>query len=124
MIVKQKRSEPIKTILVITVGMLIVHTITKWQWAIYTSIFIGLSGIISTYLAKKIDLIWLKLAWVLSQIVPNILLSIIFYLFLTPLALVSKIFGNEYKVTIKNQEKSMFEHHKKEFDKVSFKKPW
>ncbi len=53
MIVKKKESEPIKTILVITVGMLIVYMTTKWNWAIYTSVFIGLSGIISTYLAKK-----------------------------------------------------------------------
>ena len=124
MIVKKQKSEPIKTILVITVGMLIVYVTTKWQWAIYTSVFIGLLGIISTSLAKKIDFIWLKLTWVLSQIVPNILLSIIFYLFLTPLALISKLFGNKNKVTIKNIEKSMFEENNKKFNKDSFEKPW
>ena len=107
MAAKNLKSDPIKTVLVITVGMLIVYLITKWKAAIYISVIVGLAGVFSTYLAKKIDFVWLKLTWLLSQIVPNILLSIVFYLFLTPIALFSRLFNSKNKVVIKNSKESL-----------------
>ena len=124
MAAKNLKSDPIKTVLVITVGMLIVYLITKWKAAIYISVIVGLAGVFSTYLAKKIDFVWLKLTWLLSQIVPNILLSIVFYLFLTPIALFSRLFNSKNKVVIKNSKESLFNTRDKTFDKTSYEKPW
>jgi hypothetical protein len=121
---KQRNSDPVKTVLVITVGFLIVYLVTKWPWAIKVSIFIGLLGLLSGYIAKKIDFFWMKLTWVLSFIIPNILLTVIFYFFLTPLALLSGLFGNKNQLTLKNTERSLFNDRKKDFDKASFEKPW
>jgi len=118
------KSDPIKTVLVITLGMLIIYIATDWKWALNTSLTIGLLGFISPLLAKKIDLIWLKLTWLLSLVVPNILLSVIFYIFLTPLAILSRLIGNKNQLTLKNKEISMFKDNKKKFDPVSFEKPW
>jgi K+-transporting ATPase A subunit len=78
---KQINSNPVKTVLVITVGFLIIYMVTKWQWAIIVSIIIGMLGLLSEYLAKKIEFTWMKLTWILSLIVPNILLTIVFILF-------------------------------------------
>ena len=121
---KQTNSDPVKTVLVITVGFLIVYLVTKWPWAIKVSVLIGLPGLVSEYLAKKIDFFWMKLTRVLSLIIPNILLTIIFYFFLTPLALLSKLFGNKNQLTLKNTERSLFNEHNNDFDKASFEKPW
>ena len=121
---KQINSNPVKTVLIITVGFVIVYMATKWTWAIKVSVLIGLLGLLSEYLAKKIDLFWMKLAWVLSLIIPNVLLTIIFYFFLTPLALLSRLFGKKNQLTLKNTERSLFNDHKIDFDKASFEKPW
>jgi len=121
---KNLGSDPTKTILIITVGMLVVYMLTEYQWALYTAVSIGLVGILSNYLAKKIDFLWMKLTWLLSLIVPNILLSIIFYLFLTPIAIASKLFGNKNKVSVKNTDNSLFIEVNKSFDKSSFEKSW
>jgi ABC-type multidrug transport system fused ATPase/permease subunit len=124
MSVQKLKSDPIKTILVITVGMLALYFVTNWQWLLITSLIIGLTGSISPYLAKKIDYLWMKLAWILSLIVPNIILSIVFYLFLTPIALLSRLFGDRDPLTLKNSTDTLFKDYKKAVDKASFEKPW
>jgi|WetSurMetagenome_2_1015567.scaffolds.fasta_scaffold121563_4 hypothetical protein len=121
---KHLKSEPVKTVLVITVGMLVVYSITKWKWALNVSLLVGLLGLFSSYLAKKIDYIWMKFTWILSFIVPNIILSIIFYVFLTPIALLSKIFGKKNQLSLKNTTSTLFKDYNNKLDKVSFEKPW
>jgi hypothetical protein len=124
MAVSKTKSEPHKTVLVITVGFLIVHVITKMHWPLVTAIVIGLLGLLSGFLAKKIDYLWLKLSWVLSLIVPNIILSFVFFLILTPIAFLSKIFGEKNQLNLKNTAPSLFKDRAKPFEKVSFEKPW
>ena len=121
---KQIASEPTKTILVITVGMLIIYAITDWKYAFYISLVVSIPGLLSDYVAKKIEFIWMKLAWVLSLIVPNILLSIIFYLLLTPIAFFARVWRRKNMLSLKNTESSLFKNSGKNFDKASFENPW
>jgi len=95
------KSNPIKTMLTISVGFLVVFIITKLNWALLVALVVGLIGLFSTFLSKQIEFLWLKLAWFLGLIVPNILLSAIFYLFLFPIAVLSKIFGKNDSFTLK-----------------------
>tara|TARA_B110000858_G_C17578100_1_gene369978 strand:+ start:197 stop:571 length:375 start_codon:yes stop_codon:yes gene_type:complete len=118
------KSEPTKTVLVITIGMLVVFMATQWQPALIISMVIGLIGIFSHYLAIKINFLWMKLTWVLSLIVPNILLSIVFYLILTPIALLSRIFLKKDDLFLKNESHSLFKVYNKKFNEDSFKNPW
>ena len=127
---KKLKSEPLKTVLVITVGFLVIYAIGKWRfekdlnWALIVSLVVGVAGLLSGYLARKIDFLWMKLALILSYIVPNIILSLVFYLILTPLAWLSKIFGEKNQLDLKNTKPSLFKEHKKVFTKESFEKPW
>ena len=121
---KNIKSEPIKTCLTIAVGFIVVFLATKGQWAIYVSLIVGAIGLFSDYLSQKIDFVWMKLTWVLSLIVPNILLGVIFYLFLFPIALLSKLFKKDDPLLLKNSNNSTFTTEHKEFGKASFEKPW
>jgi len=121
---KKPKSTPIKTVLVISMGFLIVYLITQWKWAIYVTLTVGLTGILSDYLSKKLDFLWMKLTWILSFIVPNILLTIVFYLLLFPMAVLSRLFGEKDPLRLKNTTNSIFKNTNKKFDKVSFEKPW
>jgi hypothetical protein len=121
---KKSKSDSAITVLTITVGFLFVHLLTKWNWAIYTSLIVGSLGILSQFLREKIDFLWTKLSWLLSFIVPNILLSIIFFVFLFPIALLSRIFGEKDPMTLKNTANSLFKNSDKQFDKSSFERPW
>lgn len=121
---KNIKTEPTKTVLTIAVGFIVIYFVTKWMPALWVALIVGLIGVFSTYLTEKIDFLWMKLAWVLSLIVPNILLTIIFYLFLFPIALLAKIFGNKDPLRLKNTGASNFVNCEKEFDKASFEKPY
>jgi hypothetical protein len=61
---------------------------------------------------------------VLSLIIPNILLSAIFFFILFPLSVLSKIFGEKDPLHLKNSSGSLFKDKNKIFDKKSFEHPW
>jgi saxitoxin biosynthesis operon SxtJ-like protein len=120
----KKKIEPFKTVLVITVGFLVVYLITKSHWSLYISLAVGILGLLSNYLAIKIEFLWMKLTWVLGLIVPNILLTIFFYVFLTPIAFLSRLIGEKNQLSLKNINSTLFKERNKTFDKQSFEKPW
>lgn len=120
----KKQTSPIQTMLTISVGFSVIYLVTKQTWAIWVSVIIGVIGMFSPYLSAQIDFLWAKLTWVLSLIVPKILLSTVFYLFLFPIATLSKWFGNKDNLYLKNPPKSTFKDINKTFDKNSFEKPW
>ena len=118
------KSDPVKTVLTITVGFLILHLVFIAPWLLLVSLIIGVIGIASTRLSRMIDFAWMKLTFVLSLIVPNILLSIIFYLFLFPVSMISKLFSSKDPLRLKNNNLSVFKTVNKEFEPSSFENPW
>lgn len=121
---KKKASNPAKTVLTIVVGFILVYLITKMKWSLSVAFFIGLAGVLSDFLAKQIDFVWMKLTLVLSYIVPNIVLTIVFYVFLFPIALLTRLFGKKDPMHLKNTASTLFKHNEKVFDKAYFEKHW
>ena len=66
----------------------------------------------------------MKLTMVLALIVPNILLGAIFYLFLFPIALLSRVFGKKDPMRLKNSSSTVWVEKNAGFDAPSFEKPW
>ena len=95
------KSDPTKTILVISVGFAVVFLLSDQYWSLIVSVFVGALGILSRKISDIINVLWMKLAWVLSLIIPNILLSLIFYFFLFPIALMSRVFNKADALQLK-----------------------
>lgn len=119
-----KSSHPLKTVLIITVGFLVIYVISKQFTFLYIAVAVGLLGSISDYLAEKIDWLWTKLGWLLSFIVPNIIMTIVFYIVLTPTAFLSRIFGKSDPMDLNNSQSFLFKEKETTFSKESFEKPW
>jgi hypothetical protein len=111
------------TILVISMGFLIIYVVFSWHWAVLVSLVIGVIGILSSYLSKKIEWVWMKISQLLGYIIPNILLTIMFFLFLYPISLLSKLFSKD-PLMLSNKHKTYFIDINKEIDKKSFEKTW
>ena len=118
-----KRDTSKSTMLVISMGFLILYLLFAWQWAVIVSLAVGLMGIISSALSKKIEWAWMKLAHILSYIMPSILLGIIFYLILFPISLISKLFTKD-PLMLSRKYSTYFVSIEKEFDKSSMEKLW
>jgi hypothetical protein len=111
------------TILVISMGFLILYLAFAWQWAVMVALVVGVVGVLSSYLSQKIEWVWMKIAQLLGYIIPNILLTLMFFLFLYPISLLSKLFSKD-PLMLSNQYKTYFIDINKEIDKKSFEKTW
>ena len=118
------KSNPDKTILTIATGFTIIYYFTAGQWALIAAIILGLIGILSTYLSEKVEWAWMKLAFVLSLIMPNVLLSVVFFIFLVPIAWLAKLFGKKDPLLLKNGVKSTFVQVDRTFSQKSFETMW
>jgi len=81
-------------------------------------------SLFSEKFSNFIETIWNRIALILSYIVPNILLTLVFYCILTPLAFLAKFFKSETDYITDNNIHSNFKNSKKEFNKQFFEKTW
>jgi hypothetical protein len=121
---KKLKSNPTKTALTISMGFLVIYLISGWKWAVITSLVIGLIGVFSPFLSRKVEFLWMKLTYFLGLIVPNILLGAIFYLFLFPIAILSKLFKKKDPLFLNNHHQSTYVMANRTYAKSSFEKPW
>jgi hypothetical protein len=121
---QNKQNNTDKTILTIVIGFLIVFVVSQWNWVLMISLGVGLIGIFSTFLSKKIEWLWMQLTKLLSMIVPNIILTAVFYLVLFPVAILSRIFGYKDLLQIKQKKSSYYIDNKKTFKKEDLIYQW
>tara|TARA_B100000795_G_C22756562_1_gene421758 strand:- start:690 stop:1055 length:366 start_codon:yes stop_codon:yes gene_type:complete len=117
-------SNPYLTVLTIVFGILSLSVFLENNTLVYLSIILSGLGVFSLRFSKIIEIIWFKFSFILSQIIPNILLTIIFFFILTPLALLSKLFKVRSEFKSVNKEKSLFIKTNKTFNKESFERSW
>ncbi|MES2518270.1 MAG: SxtJ family membrane protein [Bacteroidota bacterium] len=90
-----KREKNLETMLVITVGMLVLYFVFRQKtWSnnlLIASLVIGLIGVFSDFLSEKVAWVWGKIAHIMGTINSYVLLSIIFFVFLTPVAFLFKL---------------------------------
>jgi len=90
----------------------------------YSLLFLMAGSLFSEKFSNFIENIWNRIALILSYIVPNILLILVFYCILTPLALLAKLFKSETDYITDNNTDSNFKNSKREFNKQFFEKTW
>lgn len=89
--VKQK-----ETMLTLCVAFVVWYLLSKSHpnWMLYAGVLIGLVGMFSDFLSEKIHWAWMKLAEGMGWVMSKVVLSIVFYVFLFPFALLAKLMGN------------------------------
>ena len=86
-----------ETIAVMLFGFSVIIFLTEnvllQKGLIIANIVIGLATIISFSLGKLIVKAWWKMAEIIGAVMSRVLLSVVFFLFLTPIALLYRIFN-------------------------------
>jgi hypothetical protein len=113
-----------KSTLTIVIGFLLLSNYFDFKPLLLISIAVGILAVFSEKANDKIILFWNKLTVVLGLIMPNVLLTIIFYLFLTPLAWLNRIDRKKNPLQLRNNLDSTFITKRKEFSKISLEKIW
>lgn len=112
------------TLLTIIFGLLLFNYFLENEIIFYVCLFLSGIGVLSHKISIIIEKIWFKVSYILSQIIPNILLSLIFFSILTPIALLSKLFNSQTNFNSNNNQKTTFITQNKSFDKNSFERAW
>jgi hypothetical protein len=110
--------------LTIAMGFLVIYLAFGWKWSVYVSLGVGVLGIASGYLSRQVEWAWMQLAKILGYIVPNILLSAVFFLFLFPIAVLSRLFGKKDPLMLSPKYKTYFIEVNNTMDKKAFEKTW
>lgn len=119
-----KESEKIKAQLVIVTGLVVLYFIFKSN---YFLIAAAVVGVISLAIPVAGDLIvkgWYKIAEILGAINGKILLSVVFYIVLFPVALISKI-GKKNQLGLKKEsEGSVFHTRNHKYTSKDLEQVW
>jgi len=113
-----------KSTLTIVIGFILLSNYFHSKPLLILAIAIGIIAIFSEKANEKIIWGWNKISEILGLIMPNVLLTLVFYLFLTPLALLNRINKSKNPLQLKNDSFSTFTNEKKEFSKLSLEKIW
>jgi hypothetical protein len=112
------------TILAIVFGFLLINIFLDSKSLIYILLIISGLSLFSSSFSLTVEKLWFFIALILSKIIPNVLLTIIFFLLLTPLAFLSKLFNAQTDFQSKNLSRSVFVESNKKFSKKSYEKAW
>jgi hypothetical protein len=104
--------------------LLIIHFISGREWPVIAALVIGLCAVIVPIVAKKIDSVWHIVTRFIGMILQRIVLTLIFYLCLTPIALISKWIGRRDPLKLSHRGSTTFSDVNKTFRKKDFEKPW
>jgi hypothetical protein len=113
-----------KNILVIVTGLLALALIFKLYWLAVVSVAIGMVCIFSSAAARWIEWGWLKLAQGLGWVNSRILLSFIYFVFLLPIAWISRLFTKDPLTLRKRKTSTLFVERNHLYTKKDLENIW
>lgn len=118
------RKKNLETCLVIATGLSVIYLFKNWQPLLIAAVVVGLTGIFFDKPASWITWLWMKIADILGQIMPKIILSLVFFMFLVPVSFVSRLFTRNKNDEFGDIQKSMWIDRNHTFSGRDLNKPW
>ncbi len=115
--------EKSKAQLVIVTGMLALYFIFKKDWLLYTGLFVGLASVFVPFIGDLIVKGWFKLAELMGYVNSRILLSLIFFVVLFPVALLARMGKNLLSLRRENRQ-SAFTERNHRYEAKDLKNVW
>ena len=112
-----------KTILVIVCGLLVGEYFFHNHYFILAAFVLGCIGIFSDFLTKQIDWFWYKIAQIMGFVTGKILLSLVFVIFVIPIAFFYKIAGKN-KMINKPSGNTFWVTRNISYTKNDLENPW
>jgi hypothetical protein len=120
-----KRELVISTLVVLALAFLILYTIFSFSWALYTALFLLIISLVDNPLSTLIVRAWLGFSRGIGAINTTVILTLTFFLFLTPIALLYRIFNKKSVHYFKKRaDKSYFVDEQRSYTKESFERPF
>lgn len=119
------KTEVSKTVSVLSLASLAGFVLFKASWLLWLSALLTAGNIFDNRLTPLIASYWIKFATFLGHINSKIILTLVFYLALTPFAVLYRTFNKAgVDSFLRNKRTSNFEDCTAEIKKESFEKVW
>jgi hypothetical protein len=118
------KSNPTQSILLLALACVLFYFWLQLLWLLHLAIALSIIGILSDSLSKKLEFIWMQFAKLLAFVMPKILLTLVYFLLLVPIAFLSRIFNKTDLLKKKKPAHSTFIEVNKQFAKSDFEKMW
>jgi hypothetical protein len=106
------------------VGFVALSLIFEIPILTYLALAVGFGSLLSTTIQRSIIFVWEKIAKVIGTVNSYLLLSIIFFIFLTPIALLMKLLNNKDSLRLKKPTDSNFFERNFKFKKEDLVNIW
>jgi len=112
-----------KTLLVIVLGFLVLYFIFDVKTLLYVSASIGVVSLLIPPVGDLIIKLWFLIAKVLGWFNSRLLLSIVFFIFLLPISLFSRLFSKN-PLQIKNTGNTLYITKNHKYTKADLENMW
>ncbi|MDB5241967.1 MAG: rane protein [Spirosoma sp.] len=113
-----------KAQLVIVTGLIVLYFVFKSPWWLYAALGVGLLSILVPIAGDLIVRAWFKVAEVLGNINGKIILSVLFFVFLFPIALLYRIMAKNPLAIKHSSEGSFYTDRNHTYSKIDLEHPW
>lgn len=116
-----KKYSPIESILTIVVGFIFLFYLFEYKLFLIVSFMIGVTGLISKTLTRYIHQLWIGTLSIIGKINSQILLGFLFYLLLTPIAILyrqTRKYATNKKLSDSGFVERNYEFSKKDFEEL------
>ncbi len=123
------RQKHLETILVLVLALGIFYWFSHekrpelGKYLLLSALILGLIGVFIPFLADKIHWAWMKLAHVMGWVMSKVILTLIFFVFLVPMALIVRMLGKG-NVQLKAGGTSYYKERNFLYDKDSLEHVW
>jgi len=118
------REKNLEVILTLSIALIVFYLIFSIKLLLSLSISLGIIGLFFNYVSTKITWLWLGLSHILGYLSSRILLTLIFFTFLVPVALVYRLFNKDILQLKKGKTLSYFVTKDHEFGPRDLENPW
>lgn len=122
--IDSSKSKVLETILVLVLALGVFYWFTKNNYFLLAAGVVGAIGMFIPWLAGKIHWAWMKLAQGMGYVMSKVILSIVFFVFLLPIAAISRLFTKNKTVQMKAGAVSYFKERNFTYDKESLENVW
>jgi hypothetical protein len=123
------RQKHLETILVLVLALGIFYWFSHekrpelGKYLLLSALILGLIGVFIPFLADKIHWAWMKLAHVMGWVMSKVILTLVFFVFLVPIALLMRALGKG-SVKLKAGGNSYYKERNFLYDKDSLEHVW
>ncbi|MEJ7820769.1 MAG: SxtJ family membrane protein [Chitinophagaceae bacterium] len=120
---KDNKAKSLETLLVLTGALIIVYWYFPKKIYLLIAFLFILIGVVSPFLSAKISWVWLKFAEILGSVMSKIILSIVYFVFLVPIALIYRL-TKKNPLFLKRKEGSYYTERNKKYSPKEIENIW